>query len=200
MSSISQPTGGHGHGVPARHNTRLSNGLIGVIFFLCTEVALFGSLFCAYVSLRRGADPGPPHGISRLEVALPAINTIVLIISGVWCHYADTAISKGNVRRFMLLLALTILFGAAFLGGQAWEYKHLSIAVNHDTFGATFFILTGLHGAHVTMGVLALLWVFILGLHGRWSANHHFAVRGVTLYWHFVDVVWVLLFALFYLT
>ncbi len=199
MSTIPQTGAGHGHGTPMRHNTRLSNGLLGVLFFLCTEVALFGSLIFAYLYLRGFSAQWPPKGISKLELALPAVNTLILIISGVWCHYADTAIARGATRRFMLLLALTIIFGATFLGGQVWEYKHLQTAISHDIFGATFFTLTGLHGAHVTLGVIALLIIFILGLRGRWTRDHHFAVRGVTLYWHFVDVVWVLLFAVFYL-
>ncbi len=200
MSSTTGALVGHGHGAGRpRRNTRFSNGLLGVIFFLCSEVALFGALIFAYLYLRRTAAVWPPPGIPKLEVVLPAVNTVILIISGFWCHFADTAIAKGNTRRFLLLLALTILFGAAFLGGQAYEYAHLKTAINHDIFGATFFTLTGLHGAHVTLGVLALIVVFILGLRGRWTPDHHFAVHGVTIYWHFVDVVWVLLFAIFYL-
>ena len=130
---------------------------------------------------------------------LPAVNTVVLISSGFFCHYAYTAIKRGRQRLFMVLLLLTIVFGAAFLGGQAYEYKHLHTAINHDIFGATFFTLTGLHGAHVSLGVLALIAVFILGLRGRWTRDHNFAVHGVTLYWHFVDAVWVVLFFIFYL-
>lgn len=198
MSSATAAAAGHGE-LPARRNTRYSNGLLGVVFFLCSEVALFGALIFAYLYLRRTQTSWPPAGIPKLEVVLPAINTVVLIISGFWCHFADTAIRKGDKGRFMLMLALTILFGAAFLGGQAIEYKGLHTAINHDIFGATFFTLTGLHGAHVTLGVLALISLFIFGLRGRWTKEHHFAVTGVTLYWHFVDVVWVILFAIFYL-
>ena len=198
MSSVSTTVAAHGHR-PARRNTRFGNGFLGVIFFLCSEVALFGSLIFAYLYLRRSLGTWPPPGIPRLEVVLPAINTVVLVTSGFFCHYAYTAIKRGRQRLFMVLLLLTIVFGAAFLGGQAYEYKHLHTAINHDIFGATFFTLTGLHGAHVSLGVLALITVFILGLRGRWTRDHNFAVHGVTLYWHFVDVVWVLLFAIFYL-
>jgi cytochrome c oxidase subunit 3 len=198
MSSVSTTVAAHGHR-PARRNTRFGNGFLGVIFFLCSEVALFGALIFAYLYLRRSLGTWPPPGIPRLEVVLPAINTVVLITSGFFCHYAYTAIKLGRQLRFMLLLLLTIVFGAAFLGGQAYEYKHLHTAINHDIFGATFFTLTGLHGAHVSLGVLALIAVFMLGLRGRWTRDHNFAVHGVTLYWHFVDAVWVLLFAIFYL-
>ena len=198
MSSVSTTVAAHGHR-PARRNTRFGNGFLGVIFFLCSEVALFGSLIFAYLYLRRSLGTWPPPGISRLEVALPAVNTVVLVTSGFFCHYAYTAIKHGRSLRFMVLLLLTIVFGAAFLGGQAYEYKHLHTAINHDIFGATFFTLTGLHGAHVSLGVLALIAVFLLGLRGRWTRDHNFAVHGVTLYWHFVDAVWVILFAIFYL-
>ena len=198
MSSVSTTLAAHGHR-PVRRNTRFGNGFLGVIFFLCSEVALFGSLIFAYLYLRRSLGTWPPPGIPRLEVALPAINTVVLVTSGFFCHYAYTAIKHGRQRLFMVLLVLTIVFGAAFLGGQAYEYKHLQTAINHDIFGATFFTLTGLHGAHVSLGVLALITVFLLGLRGRWTRHHNFAVHGVTLYWHFVDAVWVILFAIFYL-
>ncbi len=202
MSTVPTPASGQGHGhgfQPAHRNTRISNGLLGVIFFLCTEVALFGSLFFAYLYLRRSEPNWPPHGFDHLDVTLGAANTAILVISGFWCHYADTAIAKGKQGRFLLLLGLTIIFGATFLGIQAHEYIDLQTAINKDIFGATFFTLTGLHGAHVTLGVLALIVIFVLGLRRRWGPNNHFAVHGVTLYWHFVDVVWVLLFALFYL-
>jgi cytochrome c oxidase subunit III len=198
MSSVSTTVAAHGHR-PARRNTRFGNGFLGVIFFLCSEVALFGALIFAYLYLRRSLPTWPPPGIPKLEVVLPAANTVVLITSGFFCHYAYTAIKRGRQRLFMVLLLLTIVFGAAFLGGQAYEYKHLHTAINHDIFGATFFTLTGLHGAHVSLGVLALITVFMLGLRGRWTRDHNFAVHGVTLYWHFVDAVWVILFAIFYL-
>jgi cytochrome c oxidase subunit III len=200
MSSVSTTIAAHGHR-PARRNTRFGNGFLGVIFFLLSEVALFGSLIFAYLYLRRSLGTWPPPGIERLEVVLPAINTVVLISSGFFCHYAYTAIKRGRQRLFMVLLLLTIVFGAAFLSGQAFEYKSLWLrtTINHDIFGATFFTLTGLHGAHVSLGVLALIAVFMLGLRGRWTRDHNFAVHGVTLYWHFVDAVWVVLFAIFYL-
>jgi cytochrome c oxidase subunit III len=198
MSSVSTTVAAHGHR-PTRRNTRFGNGFLGVILFLCSEVALFGALIFAYLYLRRSLPTWPPPGIQKLEVVLPAINTVVLISSGFFCHYAYTAIKRGRQRLFMVLLLLTIVFGAAFLSGQAYEYKHLQTAINHDIFGATFFTLTGLHGAHVSLGVLALIAVFLLGLRGRWTRDHNFAVHGVTLYWHFVDAVWVVLFAIFYL-
>jgi cytochrome c oxidase subunit 3 len=201
MSVVSTRAAGHGHGhaMQPMRNTRLSNGLIGIIFFLCSEVTLFGSLIFAYLFLRRSLGYWPPHGISRLEVALPAVNTVILITSSLWCHLAESAIARGNQSRFRFFLGLTILFGATFVTLQGIEYHSLRTAINHDIFGATFFTLTGLHGAHVSLGVLSWITVFILALRGRWTRDHHFAVNAVAIYWHFVDVVWVILFTLFYL-
>ncbi len=198
MSSIPAPTGRGAQPAPARPQ-RISNALLGVIFFLCTEVALFGSLFFSYLYLRRLQPVWPPHGFDDLDKVLGTANTLILVISGFFCHYADTAIAKGRQGRFIALLTLTIVFGMTFLGIQAHEYIDLRTGINKDIFGAAFFTLTGLHGAHVTLGVLALIVIYVRGLQRYWSPTHHFAVHGVTLYWHFVDVVWVLLFALFYL-
>lgn len=199
MSSVSTTVAGHGHGDAARRNTRFSNGLLGIIFFLCSEVALFGALIFAYLYLRRTQPSWPPPGIPKLELALPAVNTLILITSSLWCHLSELAIAKGNKSRFMFFLGLTILFGATFVVNQGIEYSSLHTAIGHDIFGATFFTLTGLHGAHVTLGVLSWISIFIFGLRGRWSADHHFAVRAVGYYWHFVDIVWVILFSIFYL-
>ncbi len=92
-----------------------------------------------------------------------------------------------------------IVLGSAFIGGQMYEYHGLKTALNRDTFGGTFFTLTGLHGAHVTGGIIFLIWIFIRSLQGKYNRYHHFAVEAGTLYWHFVDAIWVVLFALFYL-
>jgi cytochrome c oxidase subunit 3 len=200
MSSISTTVAGHGHGHgPVQRNTRYSNGIIGIIFFLCSEVALFGSLIFAYLYLRRSLGTWPPPGITKLEVALPAVNTVILLTSSLWCHLCEMAIAKGNQGRFRFFLGLTILFGAVFVTNQAIEYRSLHTAINHDIFGATFFTLTGLHGIHVSLGVLCWIAIFIMALRGRWTRDHHFPVNGVALYWHFVDAVWVILFTIFYL-
>jgi cytochrome c oxidase subunit 3 len=149
--------------------------------------------------LRRSLGTWPPPGISKLEVALPGVNTVILLTSSLWCHLAESAIAKGKQGRFRFFLGLTILFGAVFVINQGIEYHSLHTAINHDIFGATFFTLTGLHGAHVSLGVLSWITIFILALRGRWTQNHHLAVNLVAIYWHFVDVVWVILFTIFYL-
>ncbi len=198
MSTVSTPIAGHGGG-QVRRNTRLSNGLLGVIFFLCSEIAIFGSLIFAYLYLRHAQPHWPPPGVEKPALALGAANAVILLSSSVWCHFAEQAIARGQQARMLFWLALTIIFGSTFVGIQAFEYHRLNTAINKDIFGATFFTLTGLHGAHVSLGVLAWLTIFILGLRGRWTKEHHFPLNGVSLYWHFVDGVWVILFTIFYI-
>ncbi len=201
MSASPHAVGGHGQGGPpvATPPARWSNEFLGVAFFLCSELVLFSSLIFAYLYLKRVSPVWPPAGEDRLEIGYPFINTIILISSGVTQHLAHGAIRRGQQTRYLVLLAVTIVLGSAFIGGQIYEYHGLHTALNRDTFGGTFFTLTGLHGAHVTGGILFLIWVFIRSLRGKYNRYHHFAVEAGTLYWHFVDAIWVVLFALFYL-
>ncbi len=191
------PAGAHGHAQAAA--PRMSNGMLGMIFFLCSEAVLFGALIFAYLYLRRVGPSWPPHGETRLEIGYPFINTIILISSGVVQHFAHGAIRRGQMSRYLLLQIIAIVLGAWFVGGQAFEYAHLNTAINRDSFGATFFTLTGLHGAHVSIGILLLIWVLVGTLRGKYNQYKHFPVEAATLYWHFVDAIWVVLFSLFYL-
>jgi heme/copper-type cytochrome/quinol oxidase subunit 3 len=188
-------------------NTGLSNGVLGIMCFLTSEMALFGSLIFMYLYVRRAAPVWPPliPGLhkyyERFDWHLPTVNTVVLLSSGVTMHFAYQALRKGNTRRMLFLLVVTIILGIGFLGGQAYEYKHVTdVAFNTQAYGATFFMLTGLHGAHVTGGVIFLLVVLVGTLRGKYTQKHDIVVHAATLYWHFVDAVWVVLFALFYLT
>jgi cytochrome c oxidase subunit 3 len=192
---------------PAKTNTGWSNGLVGVMLFLVSEMALFGSLIFMYLYVRRAATlwppivPGTHHRYEFFDLTLPTINTIVLLSSGVTMHFAYQALRAGNMRRMLTLLILTIILGVGFLSGQAWEYKHV-VDVNMTTniYGATFFMLTGLHGLHVSGGVIFLLIILYRTLRGHFSQQNTMVPHAATLYWHFVDAVWVVLFALFYLT
>ena len=184
---------------------RISNGLLGMIFFLSSEAVIFSSLIFAYLYLRRVHPIWPPYvpgtniRESHLEIGYPFINTIVLISSGFTQHFAHGAIRRGNMSRFIALSILTILLGSWFVGGQIWEYIHLDTAINRDVFGGTFFTLTGLHGAHVTAGIILLIVLLVLSLRGKFTQYRHFPIEAGTLYWHFVDAIWVILFSLFYL-
>ncbi|GAC1427538.1 MAG: cytochrome c oxidase subunit 3 [Chloroflexota bacterium] len=190
---------------PLAQPKRISNGLLGMIFFLSSEAVIFSSLIFAYLYLRRVHPlwpplvPGTHLQEKRLEIGYPFINTIILISSGVTQHFAHGAIRRGNMPRFIGLSIATILLGSWFVGGQIWEYKHLETAIDRDPFGGTFFTLTGLHGAHVTAGVILLIVLLVASLRGKFTQYRHFPIEAGTLYWHFVDAIWVVLFSLFYL-
>lgn len=188
---------------PHRTNTGLSNGLLGIMCFLTSEMALFGSLIFGYLYARRASPQWPPRPFEHLhfEWQLPTVNTVVLLSSGVTMHFAYHALRRGNVRQMLTLLVITIVLGVLFLSGQAYEYKHIEhLAINNSIYGATFFTLTGLHGLHVSGGVVFLLITLLGTLRGRFTQQNSMVVHAATLYWHFVDAMWVVLFALFYLT
>lgn len=197
-------------------NTGLSNGLLGIMCFLTSEMALFGSLIFMYLYVRRAAVHWPLEncigsictpiaGVKPFEWQLPTVNTIILLSSGVTMHFAFQALRRGNMRAMYTLLVSTIVLGTIFLGGQVYEYHNLitgknPLTMGANTYGATFFTLTGLHGAHVTGGIIFLLVLLIGTLKGKYNQTNTMVPHAATLYWHFVDAVWVVLFALFYLT
>jgi cytochrome c oxidase subunit III len=188
-------------------STGLRNGWWGVVFFLGTEVMLFAALFATYFNHASygGATWGmDSHGAFWLEHATvtTGINTIILLLSGVTVHYAHSGIRKGNLKQLKVGLVATIILGAIFLAGQVVEYlelAHAGLIVQNGTFGAMFYMLTGTHGAHVLGGLLALIFVAWRAFQGQFDQERHVAVEVTAIYWHFVDVVWVLLYAVVYL-
>lgn len=183
------------HGVE-HHDYRL----LGVIVFLIAEGMIFLGLFTAYLTFRAVAPTWPPAGTPKLELLLPSINTVILIASSFVIHQADTAVKKDDIKGLRTWFAITALMGAIFLGGQLYEYKHLEFGLTSNLFGSTFYVLTGFHGLHVCFGLLLMLGVLWRSLKpNHYSKEHHFGVEAAELYWHFVDVIWVLLFLLLYL-
>jgi cytochrome c oxidase subunit 3 len=142
----------------------------------------------------------PPAGTPELELLLPGINTIVLISSSFVMHQGQAAIKKDDTKGLQLWFVITAIMGAIFLVGQLYEYTHLEFGLTTNLFASCFFALTGFHGLHVTFGLLLIL--FVLGRSlgkGHYSSQEHFGVEAAELYWHFVDVVWIILFVLVYL-
>ncbi|MGC1381390.1 MAG: heme-copper oxidase subunit III [Candidatus Baltobacteraceae bacterium] len=178
--------------------------LQGFLLFLVSDCVLFASFIFAYLYLRNSGQGWPPPGIQRLDVAFAAWNSVVLFGSGATMHYALENFKHGNFMRFMGFLLATIVLGIGFLGGQAYEYTHL-IFSEHVTwagsgiFGASFFTLTGMHGLHVFFGVCYLTVLVLQSAAGVYSREKFFGLTAGTLYWHFVDVIWVALFSIFYL-
>ena len=179
-----------------------ARGKVGMWLFLISDALTFGALLCVYGSLRMGSSdwPVPSH---ELDVPLTAFNTFVLICSSLTMVKALSAIRHGSVRGLQKFLLLTALGGVTFLSIQAYEYHHLmfveGLRLRNNLFCATFFSLTSFHGAHVLAGVIYLLATFWRSTKGGFSASHNHRVEVAGLYWHFVDLVWILVFTFVYL-
>jgi cytochrome c oxidase subunit 3 len=181
-----------------------SNPVLGMILFITSEIMFFGGLFAAYFSLRANAAQWPPEEFHETLKILPFVGpaTILLILSSVTCQYAVWAIRRNDRTVFLRSMTVTVVLGITFLLMQAADYALLGsegLTLASGQFGTTYYTLTGFHGAHVFGGVIMLSVILYRGMVGQFSGRHSDAVEGASLYWHFVDVVWILLFSLLYL-
>ena len=175
-----------------------------MILFITSEVMFFSGLFAAYFAPARRTSPG-----RRLRSARSSIRsgrscsaTIMLITSSFTCQFAVWSIRKGDRKGYIRNISITFVLGIIFLIMQVYDYSLLfgeGMTLGSGPFGTTYFTLTGFHGAHVFGGVLMLGVILYRGMAGQFSSKHHDAVEAVSLYWHFVDVVWILLFSILYL-
>jgi cytochrome c oxidase subunit 3 len=192
------------------HDTHggISNPVLGMLLFITSEVMFFGGLFAAYFSIRANAaqwppintETGQPFALAILPFVGPA--TILLIISSATCQYAVWGIRANNRTQFLRAMTVTVVLGIIFLIFQGIDYTVLGsegLTLSSGTYGTTYYTLTGFHGAHVFGGVVMLSVVLYRGMAGQFSSKHYDAVEAASLYWHFVDVVWILLFSLLYL-
>ena len=194
------------------HDSRggISNVVLGMLLFITSEVMFFAGLFAAYFNVRANAPlwpplnpesvPPEPFHLAILPLVGPA--TVLLILSSFTCQFAVWAIRRNDRTAFLRNIGLTFVIGIVFLIMQAIDYVELGregLTLSSGTYGTTYFTLTGFHGAHVFAGVIMLGVVLYRGMAGQFSGRHHDAVEAASLYWHFVDVVWVLLFSLLYL-
>jgi cytochrome c oxidase subunit 3/cytochrome o ubiquinol oxidase subunit 3 len=174
-----------------------------MLSFLVSEVALFGTLIVTYVFYRTVKDVVGPTPREALSLSPVVWMTACLLASSGTIHVADRALHRGNRGGFLLWWAATIVLGAVFLGGTAFEWhdlivnKHLTISRN--LFGTTYYTLVGLHALHVTGGVTIMLVVLGLALRRQVTAANRAGVGLVSWYWHFVDGVWVVVFTVVYL-
>jgi cytochrome c oxidase subunit I len=176
---------------------------VGMLAFIGSETVFFGALIAAVIHLR---IHGLPAGKGfPLDAVFPAVNTVVLMASGVAAHYAQVAFRRGSRAGFHALLILTVVLGAAFLGGQAWEYSHSGFGLSSSLLASSFYTLTGFHGLHVICGLGVLVFLFFRSLRERRqqlpapSPGTAGMVDAGTYYWHFVDAVWVAVFITVYL-
>jgi cytochrome c oxidase subunit 3 len=204
--------------LPSHAAGGISNPVLGMLLFIVSEIMFFAGLFAAYFSLRAGyTEAGvhvwPPTEFAnllnpftlftedgQLNLILPA--TIILVASSFTCQFGVWAIRRDDHRGFLRYFAVTLVLGISFLAMQAYDYTvlfHEGLGMGTTPFGTTYFTLTGFHGAHVFGGALMLGVVCYRGMAGQFNSKHHDMVEATSLYWHFVDVVWILLFSILYL-
>jgi cytochrome c oxidase subunit 3 len=199
---------GHGehehHGPPEAHqSSRIDRQTLGILLFIVSEVMLFGAFFASYFFLRVVVSPEsgwPPEGF-ELPVAVAGVNTAILVSSSFTVHYALESIRRDNHRGLKLGLVATWLLGATFLFIQINEYVHIGFSGRDQAFGSIFYGLTGLHGAHVFVGLLLLTFANIRAFRGHFGpeAKDHLGVEVPGIYWHFVDVMWIIVYTSVYI-
>ena len=178
-----------------------------MLLFLGTEVATFGAGFVYYFFIR-GSDVWSREALPELVVSgdvlssLVIVNSLILVASSFTMHFAHRALLENDRKRFVRLLGGTLLLGIVFLAGQVYEYYefivHEGFTLTEGAYGSAFYGLTGLHGLHVGLGAVLLSIVFVRALYGQYSAEKHTSVSTVSMYWHFVDVVWLFLVVVLY--
>ena len=199
MSTVQPATSTDPASVDTEHEEHGDFRLFGLVLFLVADGMTFAGLFAAYLTFR-AVNPLPPGGIYELEMLLPTINTALLIASSFTFHRAGKELRQGQGGNCRVWLLITAALGTVFLGGQMKEYFSLPFGLTSNLFASTFYVLTGFHGLHVTLGVMLILIVWWQARNGgSITSEHHFGLEAAELYWHFVDGIWVVLFGIIYL-
>ncbi|MEA2381816.1 MAG: cytochrome c oxidase subunit [Solirubrobacteraceae bacterium] len=184
------------HGPPEAHrSSRVEPQLLGMLLFIISEVMVFGAFFTAYFFIRVvNGDKWFPVDGHKLPVAVAFVNTCILVSSSFTLHWAEHGVKTNN--RFALKAGIlsTFLLGLTFLFVQVNEYVHIGFAPHDFAQGSVFYGLTGLHGAHVAVGLTLLLMVVVRAWRGHYSPDEHRGVEVPGIYWHFVDVMWIVVF------
>ena len=189
------------HGPPAANvSSRVEAQVLGMLLFIISEVMLFGAFFTAYFFIRVVADSGwfPING-HDLPKAVAGVNTAILLSSSITMHWAQTGIKNGNRFALRAGMLTTFLLGMTFLFIQINEYVHIGFAPSDNAQASIFYGLTGLHGAHVFVGLTLLTFATTRAFRGHFSPKEHRGVEVPGIYWHFVDVMWVIVFTTVYI-
>ncbi|MDZ7674609.1 MAG: cytochrome c oxidase subunit 3 [Acidimicrobiales bacterium] len=187
-------------GMGTNNATGVSNNKLGMWLFLGSDCLLFGALISTYLLMRhRGTGLGPQD---VFDIPFTSVSSFVLLMSSMSMVFAVSAISRGEHQRLRLWLLVTSLLGATFIAGQFYEFTAFyneGLGYTTNLFASAFYSLTGFHGVHVSVGIIMLMSLFFMSLTGRLSQERAETVEIVGLYWHFVDIVWVLIFTIVYL-
>jgi cytochrome c oxidase subunit 3 len=188
------------HGPPAANrSSRVDPQYLGMLLFIISEIMVFGAFFTAYFFIRVvNGDEWPAQG-TELPKLVAGINTAILVSSSFTLHWSETCIKNGNRRGLQAGIFTTFMLGLTFLFVQINEYVHVGFAPQDTAQGTIFYGLTGLHGAHVFIGLTLLLMVTIRAFRGHFSATEHRGVEVPGIYWHFVDVMWLVVYFTVYI-
>jgi cytochrome c oxidase subunit III len=204
MSAAADAHGHHGrqgydYAAPIHYSSRISPSIVGIFLFIGSEIMLFGSFFTVYFFDRvvNHTHPWPPHPFER-PVFVALVNTLILVTSSFTMHWATQSVKRGNRAGLQAGMVLTFLLGLTFLLTQVIEYHRIGFNTSDQSFAATFFGLTGLHGVHVAIGLTILLAITIRSFRGHFSPEHHHGVEIGGIYWHFVDVMWIIVYVTVY--
>ncbi len=182
-------------------STGIDNRKLLMWVFLASECLFFGSLIAAYLLYRDRSVQGP-YPSDLFDIPFTSVSAFVLLMSSVSMVLALASIQRGDRRGLQIWLFTTATLGILFISGQAYEFTefyHHGLTLHGNLFGTTFFVLTGFHGAHVTVGILILLSLFARSLQGKITQAESLHIELAGLYWHFVDIVWIVIFTLIYL-
>jgi len=168
--------------------------------FLGSEFMFFGAFITTYLIYLNTTNGGP--GVELFDIPFTSVSSFVLVMSSLTMVLGHHAHEQGDMRRMRMWILATALLGMVFIGGQAYEFTTFvkeGLTLTTSPFSSAFFVLTGFHGAHVTVGIIILLGLYSLSLTGKVKKDQHVKTEMVGLYWHFVDVIWVIIFVVVYL-
>jgi cytochrome c oxidase subunit 3 len=187
------------HPAPIHWSSRISHLIVGIFLFIGSEIMLFGSFFTVYFFDRvvQAPEQWPPEGFHR-PWFIALVNTCILVTSSFTVHWATQSIKRGNRTGLQAGLVLTFLLGLTFLLTQVIEYARIGFNTSDGAFASTFFGLTGLHGLHVFVGLTILAIMAVRSFRGHFSPEHHHGIEVGGIYWHFVDVMWIVVYVTVY--
>ena len=182
----------------AAHHDHPDNRMFGFVVFLLSESVIFLSFFAAYIVYKTTSLNWLPDGVTGLEIKEPTINTVILVSSSFTIYIAEKFLHKKQLWAFRAFWLLTIAMGSYFLYGQAVEWSGLAFGFGDGVFGGSFYLLTGFHGLHVLTGVLLQLIMLVRSFLPNEYDKGLYGIEATSLFWHFVDVIWIALFTLIY--
>jgi len=184
---------------PANRSSRVEPQLLGMLLFIISEVMVFGAFFTAYFFIRIVQGDEWPAAGTELPKLVAGVNTAILLSSSLTMHWAQTSIKNGNRRGLQAGMLTTFFLGLTFLFIQINEYAHIGFAPSDSAQASVFYGLTGLHGAHVFIGLTLLAMVTVRSFKGHFSPHEHRGVEVPGIYWHFVDVMWIVVYTTIYI-